>query len=86
MNHGIKLADGTFFEGSIGQSGNRIELTLTNEVAAAHILDLMDPEKTKHIEFYVNILVAEYDGYDFLYMQRDSKSGRVNVWMEKGEA
>lgn len=83
MNHGIKLADGTFFEGSAGAVDDLLELTIRQETAAQHMLDLMDYEKTKWIGFYLNQLVAEYTGYTFSYMQRDATDGRVNVWMKK---
>lgn len=83
MNHGIKLADGTFFAGMAGAIDDRLELTISQEDAAAHMLDLMDYEKTKRIGFYANQLVAEYTGYRFSYMQRDVTAGKVDVWLEK---
>lgn len=82
-NHGIRLADGTFIQGSLGQSGNQIELIITNEEAAAHLLDLMNPEKTKEIKFYVDFLAGTYTDFVFAYMQQDSLAGKVNVWLKK---
>ena len=81
--YGIELSGGVFMAGTIGAVGNRIELTISSEDAADHILDLMDPEKTKWIKFYSGQLMEEYDGYSFSYMQKDTVQNKVNVWMEK---
>lgn len=85
MNHGIKLADGTFFAGAAGKIGNRVEMTLAQDVAAEHMMDLMDQEKTKWVGFYVDQLVAEYQNLIFSYMQRDSVDGKVDVWFDMSE-
>lgn len=84
MNPTIKLADGTFIDGTVGQTGDRLELKILKEDVASHLLDLMDPEKTKLIGFYMNQLVAEYSGYVFFYLQPSTTNpNKIDVWMEK---
>ena len=82
-NHGVRLADGTFINGTLGAIGNQIEITLTKEVAAEHLLDLMDPEKTKEIKHFIDFLAGTYIGYEFEHMRKDTISGKVNIWLEK---
>lgn len=83
FNHGIKLADGTFFDGSIGKSVDKIEMVLSIEVAAEHLADLMSFEKTKWIGYYVNQLISEYKDYEFVSMYKDVVESKVNVWLKK---
>ena len=84
MDHGVKLADGTFLEGSCGQFGDSIEIVISSEDAVSHFSDFMNPEKTKTIVFVINNPVATYEGFTvFQYMQPDEANGKMRIYMKK---